>query len=113
MTQKRTRSRSVFDKPLPPVAAAEEAHVTPEADVASGDEHLPVTIYLSVDQLDHLDHDRIRIRRATRQVMERTVIIRGLVEGYRKSGIDLAALRIGTEAELAEFVLERLKGAKS
>lgn len=74
----------------------------------AGDEHLRITAYLSADQLDHLDRDRILIRRATRKVLDRTAIIRGLVEGYRKSGIDLAGLRIGTEADLVDFVAERL-----
>lgn len=109
MTQKRTRTRGVFsDKIDPQVQPAGDALIAPEGEEVLGDEHLRVTAYLSVDQLDHLDRDRILIRRTTRKVLDRTAIIRGLVEGYRRSGIALAGLRIGTEAELADLVAERL-----
>lgn len=112
MARKRTRSRGVFADKLK-VRAVEETQATPEDEGIPGDEHLRVTAYLSVDQLDHLDQDKMRIRRATRRVLERTAIIRALVEGYRNSGVDLAALRIGTESELAELVAERLRAGGS
>lgn len=109
MADKRMRSRGVFaEKPARHVPPEPESVGSPANEEAGGDEHLRITAYLSVDQLDHLDRDRILIRRATRKVLERTAIIRGLVEGYRRSGIDLAALRIGTEADLVELVAERL-----
>jgi hypothetical protein len=114
MAQKRARSRGVFtDKAVPQAEAEAEPRVAFRGEEVPGDEHLRVTTYLSVDQLDHLDRDRIMIRRSTRQVLERTAIIRGLVEGYRRSGVDLAALRIGTEAELVEFVAKRLERSGS
>lgn len=109
MAERRTRSRGVFaEKPAWQVPATEEPAGAPETQEVAGDEHLRITAYLTADQLDHLDRDRILIRRATRKVLERTAIIRGLVEGYRRSGIDLAALRIGTESDLVELMAERL-----
>ena len=110
MAEKRRRSRGVFaEKPARQVEAEQGAVKERDTGEAGGDEHLRITTYLSVDQIEHLDRDRILIRRATRKVLERTAIIRGLVEGYRRSGINLATLRIGTEAELIEFVTERLR----
>lgn len=112
--QKRARRRGVFaDRPVPETQLAEKALAAPDAEGVGGDEHLRITAYLSVDQLDHLDGARIRVRRATRRVLDRTAIIRALVEGYRRSGIDLAALRIGTEADLANLVAERLGSVTS
>ncbi len=109
MAQKRVRTRGVFrENAMSQVQPDQEPPVVPAIEEIAGDEHLRVTVYLSVDQLDHLDRDRILVRRATRKVLDRTSIIRGLVEGYRRSGIDLAALRISTEAELVQLVVERL-----
>lgn len=109
MPKKRARGRGVFSGTSAVDAITEkQAREAPDSQAAAGEEHLRITVYLTVDQLDHLDRDRILIRRATRRVLERTALIRGLLEGYRKSGLDLAALGIATEGALAELIAERL-----
>ena len=108
MASKRARGRGLFPEDRPPAESKPmESNPTPEEGTV-GDEHLRITVYATVDQLDHLDRERIHIRRATRKVLERTGIIRGLVEGWRQSGLDFAALGAATEEEVAGIVAERL-----
>lgn len=103
--------------PPAPASAPEEGGVTwtthgpsadADADAPEAAEMLRITVYATIDQVDHLDRDRIRIRRASRRVLERTAIIRGLLEGYRRSGLDLAAAGVSTEEDLADLVATRL-----
>ena len=70
--------------------------------------HVRVPAYLTLDQLDYLDQEKIRIRRARRVVVERTVFIRALVEALRLSGLDLATVDAESEDELASFLASRL-----
>ena len=74
------------------------------------DDRLRVTAYLSLDQIERLDMDRQRIRRARRVIMDRTAIIRGLIEGYRRSGLDLVEKGVRTEEEVATLVARLLSG---
>lgn len=110
MPSNRRPERDLFPKARAGVRARENDQ--PAKDPTPGDEAgadlLRITVYATVDQLDHLDRDRILIRRATRRVLERTAIIRGLLEGYRRSGLDLAALGVCTEEELAQLIAQRL-----
>ena len=106
MKSKRSRGRGLFSENQ---KGSEPNKAEPKpVEGSTSDEHLRITAYLSPDQVDHLDHERIRIRRSTRQVLERTGIIRGLVEGLRMSGLDLAELGAATEEEVAAIIAERL-----
>ena len=111
MTPNRSKARGLFPEDREE-SAPKKAEPKPEEGSVS-DEYLRITAYLSPDQVDHLDHERIRIRRSTRQVLERTGMIRGLVEGLRLSGLDLAELGAATEEEVAAIVEERLSRGDS
>ena len=83
----------------------------PEDEAGSDeDEHLRITAYVTLDQVEHLEGDRSRIRRAFRVVLDRTTIIRALLEGYRLSGLDPVKAGVQSEQELAALVAARLKG---
>lgn len=109
MAPRRTRGRGLFSDGHTPAETQPktEAPASPH-DGPGGDDHLRITVYATMDQLDHLDRERIQIRRATRKVLERTGIIRGLIEGWMRSGVDFAALGAATEEEVAGIVADRL-----
>ena len=109
MAPKRARGRGLFvgGETQSEPQSKREAPARPQGG-PGGDDHLRITVYATVDQLDHLDRERIQIRRATRKVLERTGIIRGLIEGWMRSGVDFAAMGAATEEEVAEIVAERL-----
>ena len=96
----------------PPVArTSPDPTVTPEhlQDWEPAEEDLQrTTVYLTLDQLDHLDNQKILIRRSTRCALDRTAIVRGVLEGFRRSGIDLASLGVRSEGDIARHVLARL-----
>ncbi len=73
-------------------------------------ETVRVTIYATLDQVQQLDEDRWRVRRASRDVMDRTSLIRGLLEGYRRAGVDLVAVGVRSEEDMARLVAARLRG---
>lgn len=109
MAPKRARGRGLFSEDETP-AEPESNRAVPASpqDCPGGEDHLRITVYATMDQLDHLDRERIQIRRATRKVLERTGIIRGLIEGWMRSGVEFAALGAATEEEVAGIVAERL-----
>lgn len=85
--------------------------MTPDKDEAE-DDMIRITAYLTLNQLEHLDDDRRKVRRKHRTVLDRTAILRGLAEGYRLSGLDLASAGITTEEEVARRVASLLSGRK-
>ena len=109
MAPKRARGRGLFSEGETQAEpqSNRKAPARPQ-DGPGGDDHVRITVYATVDQLDHLDRERIQIRRATRKVLERTGIIRGLIEGWMRSGVDFAAMGAATEEEVAGIVAERL-----
>jgi EAL domain-containing protein (putative c-di-GMP-specific phosphodiesterase class I) len=68
-----------------------------------------VTIYATYDQLDTLDRARMGIRRTFQASLDRTALIRALLEAYRRSGIDLVAEGVRDEAEVADLIERRLR----
>lgn len=65
-----------------------------------------LTIILSPGQVDFLDRLCLEIRSKTKAKMKRTEIIRGLVAGLERSGLDLSTFR--TEEDIAAVIQERL-----
>jgi hypothetical protein len=78
----------------------------PEA--AGGGAAERVTVYATIDQLECLEEDRRRVRLARRTILGRTAMIRGLIEGYIRSGIDVVAAGVATEEDLARLIACRL-----
>lgn len=77
-----------------------------------GDEHSEeepeaITVYLHPDHVDRLDEEVRRMRRATRKRLPRTALIRGVLEGFRRSGMDLAVHEASSEEQIAELVASR------
>lgn len=108
MASQRTRGRGLFSEGETQEPQSKRGAPASPKDTQGGEDHLRITVYATMDQLDHLDRERIQIRRATRTVLERTGIIRGLIEGWMRSGVDFAALGAATEEEVAGIVAERL-----
>lgn len=92
--------------PEPAATPGEGAAVSPLEDPPQA--MVRVTVYATLDQVERLDQDRVRVRRARRQVLDRTAIIRALLEGYRRSGLDLVQAGVWTEEQLASLVAARL-----
>ena len=65
-----------------------------------------LTIILSPGQVDFLDRLCLEIRSKTKAKMKRTEVIRALVAGLERSGLDLTTFR--TEEDLAAVIQERL-----
>lgn len=82
-------------------------------EIGGEDDMLRITVYATLDQIEYLDDDRRRIRRAYRVTLDRTAIIRGLLEGYRRSGLDLVRAGVRTEEGLAEFIAGLLTGGSA
>jgi hypothetical protein len=104
MADKRKRRSLWSTEDREPVAPVE-----PQEPLDGSEAMLRITVYASVDQVEHLDKDRLRVRRASREILDRTAIIRGLIEGYRRSGLDLIEVGISTEHALAEHVAAKLR----
>ncbi len=103
--------------PQATAAPASPAHRTNEAPVTHDREEpvemIRVTIYATADQIQQLDEDRWRIRRAGRGALERTALVRGILEGYRRAGIDVVAASITNEEDLARLVAGLLAGERA
>lgn len=65
-----------------------------------------LTIILSPGQVAFLDRLCLEIRSKTKAKMKRTEVIRALVAGLERSGLDLTTFR--TEEDLAAVIQERL-----
>ena len=65
-----------------------------------------LTIILSPGQVDFLDRLCLEIRSKTKAKMKRTEVIRALVAGLERSGLDLTAFK--TEEDIAAVIKERL-----
>ena len=79
---------------------------------AADAEHLRITAYVTLDQVERLEDDRRRIRRAFRVVLDRTTLIRALLEGYRLSGLDPVKAGVRSEQEFVALVTARLEGGE-
>jgi hypothetical protein len=67
-----------------------------------------LTVILPPGQVDFLDRLALEIRTKTKAKVKRTEIIRALIAGLMRSGMDLSTF--GTEEDIAAAIQERLKG---
>lgn len=72
-------------------------------------DRIRLTVYATPDQVEWLDLTRMRIRSVSGRAIDRTALIRGILEGFRRSGVDLVDLGLYSERDLAEFIVGRLK----
>jgi len=108
-----SRTNSLFDRPenaeepKRPARGGRNPRTKTHSGEATGGEMARVTVRATYDQLDALDRDRIALRRASKVSLDRTALIRALLEGYRRSGIDLVQEGVEGEDQLADLI-ERL-----